>query len=365
MFYTAAPELSSTTLEIEHMTHTIKAGIVGYGYATATFHAPLISSVPGLELVAISSSDAGKVHADWPQMDVCATPQALFARKDIDLVIIPTPNDTHHALARLALAAGKHVVVDKPFTLTSADARDLIAFAKSGQRHLSVFHNRRWDADFLTLQKLLVSGQLGRVTHFESHFDRYRPDVPQRWRDGAGPGSGLWYDLGSHLLDQAVCLFGMPQTILLDTARQRDGALADDWFHAILAYGDLRVILHASALVAHQGPRFVMHGTRGSYTKYGLDPQEAALKTGARPGQDGWGIDTQPGRLDVLRGSWMQQSILASEAGNYVQFYQAMCDSIWHGSAIPVPATEALQVMQLIELGQQSVAEGRVVQVRP
>jgi scyllo-inositol 2-dehydrogenase (NADP+) len=345
------------------MTQSIKVGIVGYGYATATFHAPLIGSVPGLELVAISSSDAGKVHAAWPQMEVCVTPQALFARQDIDLVIIPTPNDTHHALARQALAAGKHVVVDKPFTLTSADARDLIAFAATKQRLLSVFHNRRWDADFLTVQKLLASGQLGRVTHFESHFDRFRPDVPQRWRDGAGLGSGLWYDLGSHLIDQALGLFGIPESIFLDMAKQRDAALTDDWFHAILRYGDLRVILHASALVAHQGPRFVMHGTKGSYTKFGLDPQEAALKAGTHPGAEGWGIDTLPGQLDVLRGTWMQQSTLVSEAGDYAQFYLGMRDAILHGAPHPVPATEALQVMEMIELGKQSAAEGRVMPV--
>jgi predicted dehydrogenase len=345
------------------MKKTIKVGIVGYGYATATFHAPLISSVPSLELVAISSSDASKVHAAWPQMTVCATAQALFARDDIDLVIIPTPNDTHHALATQALAAGKHVVVDKPFTLTTADARDLIALAKAGQRVLSVFHNRRWDGDFLTVQKLLASGELGRVTHCESHFDRYRPEVPQRWRDGAGPGSGLWYDLGPHLIDQALCLFGMPETLFLDLASQRDAVLTDDWFHAILGYGDQRVILHASALVAHQGPRFVLHGTQGSFTKYGLDPQEDALKAGGRPGDEGWGVDTQPGRLDIKRGPWLQHSTLASEPGDYAQFYLAMRDAILHGAINPVPATEALQVMQLLELGRQSAAEGRVLQV--
>ncbi|MFZ6748782.1 oxidoreductase [Undibacterium sp. Ren11W] len=341
----------------------IKVGIVGYGYAAATFHAPLIAAVPGLELVAVASSDAAKVHAAWPQVAVCASASDLFAREEIDLVILPTPNDTHHALARLALAAGKHVVVDKPFTLTSAEARDLMVFAEAQQKFLSVFHNRRWDADFLTVQKLFASGQLGRVTHFESHFDRYRPNVPQRWRDGAGAGSGLWYDLGPHLVDQALCLFGQPQSIWLDLANQRDAALTDDWFHAVLRYGELRVILHASALVAHQGPRFVMHGTQGSYTKFGLDTQEAALKTGARPVQPDWGIDSQPGQLDLLRGSWMQQSTLSNETGDYPQFYRAMRDAIWHGAATPVAASEALQVMQLLELGQQSAAQGRVMPI--
>jgi predicted dehydrogenase len=345
------------------MTQTIKVGIVGYGYATATFHAPLISSVPGLELVAVASSDASKVHTALPHMTVYATPQTLFARDDIDLVIIPTPNDTHHALAAQALDAGKHVVVDKPFTLNTADALDLIARAEQAQRLLSVFHNRRWDADFLTVQKLLASGELGRVTHVESHFDRYRPEVRQRWREGAGLGSGLWYDLGPHLLDQALCLFGLPQAISLDLATQRDAAQTDDWFHAILRYGELRVILHASALVAHQGPRFVIHGTKGSFTKYGLDPQEDALKSGARPVDDNWGIDVQAGRLDVIRGTWMQQSTVPNERGDYTQFYSGIRDAILHGSANPVPAVEALQVMRLVELGNLSAAEGRLVQI--
>ena len=343
------------------MTKTLKVGIVGYGYATATFHAPLISAVPGMELVAISSSDAGKVHAAWPQLTVVDSAQALLARDDIDLVVIPTPNDTHHALAAQALAAGKHVVVDKPFTLTTVEAIDLIARAEAGRRVLAVFHNRRWDADFLTVKKLLASGELGRITHVESHFDRYRPEVRQRWREGDGAGSGIWYDLGPHLLDQAVCLFGMPNTISLDLALQRDGALADDWFHAILRYGNLRVILHASALVAHQGPRFSIHGTRGSFVKYGLDPQEDALKAGVLPGGAEWGIDAHPGQIDLMRGTWLQQSAVVSERGDYTRFYSAMRDAILHGQPGPVPATEALCVMQLIEAGLTSFAEGRVV----
>jgi len=339
----------------------IKVGILGYGYATATFHAPLIDAVPGLELVAISSSDAAKVHADWPHLQLCSTPEELIARADIDLIVIPTPNDTHHALAAKSLAAGKHVVVDKPFTLNTAEALDLIALAKTAQKLLSVFHNRRWVADFLTVQKLVASGQLGRITHFESHFDRFRPEVRQRWREGAGLGSGLWYDLGSHLLDQAICLFGMPQTIYLDRTLQRDGAQTDDWFHATLGYGTLRVILHASMLVAHEGPRFIIHGTQGSYTKEGIDPQEDALKAGLRPGDKNWGIDETMGRLDVMRGTWMQHSQVPNERGDYTRYYVAMRDAILHGAPNPVPATEALQVMHLLEAGMLSASEGRLV----
>ncbi len=345
------------------MTQTLRVGIIGFGYAAATFHAPLIACVPGLSLSAISSSDPGKVRADWPDVDVCSTPEALLARPDIDLVVIPTPNDTHFPLAAKALAAGKHVVVDKPFTLTSVEARELIARGREAGRLLSVFHNRRWDADFLTLRQIIAAGQLGRLTHFESHFDRYRPEVRARWREAAGTGSGLWYDLGAHLVDQTLQLFGSPQSISLDLARQRDGALTDDWFHAVLRYGRLRVILHASALVPDLGPRYVLHGTAGSFVKYGLDPQEDALKAGRRPGTADWGADPLPGALTLWRDGHVEEAEVAGLPGDYTHYYAGMRDAIRAGAANPVPAEDALRVIRLIELGRQSATEGRVVAV--
>ena len=341
---------------------TLKVGIVGYGYATATFHAPLIRSIAGLELTAIASSDAGKVRAALPQLAVCETPEALFARPDIDLVVIPTPNTTHYPLALKALAAGKHVVVDKPFTLDVAEAADLIARAEAAGKLLSVFHNRRWDADFLTVRQLLAAGTLGRVTHFESHFDRYRPQVQTRWREADLPGSGLWYDLGPHLLDQALQLFGAPQSIALELMRQRDGAATDDWFHAVLRYEGLRVVLHASALTAQPGARYAVHGTAGSFVKLGLDPQEDALKTGAMPGGTGWGVDPLPGSLTVAGAD----GVVAARThhglgGDYGRYYAGIRDAILGAGANPVPAQQALQVMQWIALGQQSWREGRAV----
>ncbi|GAA5179086.1 oxidoreductase [Niveibacterium umoris] len=345
------------------MNSTLKVGVVGFGFATATFHAPLIASVPGLALTAISSSDPAKVRAAWPQVDTCESPDALFARPDIDLVVIPTPNETHYPLAVKALAAGKHVVVDKPFTLDAAEARDLIARADAAGRVLSVFHNRRWDADFLTVKQILASGELGRLTHFESHFDRFRPLVRQRWRESGAPGSGLWYDLGSHLLDQALQLFGTPQIISLDLAKQRDGAAADDWFHAVLRYDGLRVILHASALVGDLGPRFALHGTRGSFSKFGLDPQEDALKLGGRPGAADWGVDPRPGTLTTSEGDALISREFAGERGDYSRYYAAVRDAILQGASNPVPASDALKVMQLIDLGLASFREGRVAPV--
>ena len=345
------------------MTQTLRVGIVGFGYATTTFHAPLIASVPGLQLAAISSSKPDAVRAAWPEVEVCDTPEALFARPDIDLVVIPTPNDTHAPLAAKALAAGKHVVVDKPFTLTSAEARDLIASGHAAGRLLSVFHNRRWDSDFLTLKQIIESGQLGRLVHFESHFDRYRPEVRARWREAAALGSGLWYDLGAHLVDQTLQLFGTPETISLDIAQQRDGAQTDDWFHAVLRYGSLRVILHASALVPDVGPRYVLHGTTGSFIKYGLDTQEDAMKTGERPGGADWGADPLPGSLTVWHDGHAEEGDVESQPGDYTRYYAGVRDAIVGGSANPVPAEDALRVIRVIELGQQSAVEGRTIPI--
>ena len=335
----------------------LRVGLVGFGYAGATFHAPLIAATPGLVLASVASRDAPRVRAAWPRAEVEPTPQALFARADIDLVVIATPNDSHHPLAAQALAAGRHVVVDKPFALDVAQADDLIARATRAGRLLSVFHNRRWDADFLTLRALLAAGTLGRVVHLESHFDRFRPGVRARWREGDGPGAGLWYDLGPHLLDQALCLFGPPERLTLDRARQRDGAQADDWFHAVLAYGPLRVVLHAGALAAATGPRFIVHGTRGSFVKRGLDTQEDALKAGRAPTGGGaaadpdWGCDPNPGRLTLAQGEALVEQPHAGERGDYRRYYAGIRDAIRHGAPNPVPAEQALAVMRWLDRG--------------
>jgi scyllo-inositol 2-dehydrogenase (NADP+) len=340
--------------------HNLRVGIVGFGFASATFHAPLILSTPGLTLAAIASSDPAKVGQALPGVPVAATAAALFADPDIDLVVIATPNDTHYRLAIDALAAGKHVVVDKPFTLTVAEAEHLTALARQHARLLSVFHNRRWDGDFLTVARLIDSGQLGQLRHVESHFDRYRPQVQARWRESAVAGGGLWYDLGIHLADQALQLFGQPSAVWLDLQRQRDGALADDWFHAVLQYDNLRVILHASALTAAPAPRFVLHGTAGSYIKYGLDTQEAALKRGQRPGAPSWGADPQPGVL-TLGEQAAGGTPYPGLAGDYTVFYGAMRDAIALGTALPVTPESACAAMAIIELGLRSASSGRVL----
>ena len=352
----------------------LRLALIGYGNAGRIFHAPLIAGVPGLELACICASQAGAVQADWPQVRVVAEPAAVFADPAIDVVVIATSNASHYPLARAALLAGKHVVVDKPCTPTLAETETLLALARQQDRVLTVFQNRRLDADFLSLRQLLDQGVLGRVVHVASHFDRYRPEVPQRWREQDLPGSGLWLDLGAHLVDQALQLFGRPDAIALELAVQRTGACVNDWFHAQLRYDrshpGLRVILHGSALVPAQGPRWSVHGSEGSFTKFGLDPQEDALKAGRRPSwnalQD-WGQDPRPGevlRYDVVAG---QRQPVRRDApavpGNYLAYYDNLRAALSGQAALMVSPAQVQALMQLLSLGEHSAREGRWLSV--
>jgi len=354
---------------------TLRAGLIGYGYAGRTFHAPLIAAVPGWQLAAICTSEPAKVQADWqargaPAPAIEATPQALCARADVDVVVVATPNRLHHEHVALALAAGKHVVVDKPFTVTAAEARDLIARSAVARRILSVFHNRRWDADFLTLRALVAGGKLGRLVQFESHFDRYRPQVRARWRERAEPGGGLWHDLGPHLVDQALQLFGWPRAVHADLARQRGGAAIDDWFQVVLHYpapaDALRVILHAGALAAAPTPRFVVQGEQGGYVKHGLDVQEDQLKLFVQAPAAGlpadFGVDPRAGRLYLADadGSLAELDV-PNQRGYYLGFFRGLASANTGTGPVPVDAADALRTMTVLEAGFESAAAGREV----
>lgn len=335
----------------------VRAGLIGYGYAGRVFHAPLIDAVDGLELAAIGSSNPDKVHADRPEVAV-DTPEAVIARDDLDLIVIATPNDTHAPLAGAALAAGRHLVVDKPFALDLAEARGLIAAADTAKRHLAVFHNRRWDSDFLSMAAAIRDNAAGTVSHLESHIDRFRPAVRDRWRERAQPGGGIWYDLGPHLIDQALCLFGLPQQVTCRLGALRPGADADDWAHAVLSYPGLCVILHASMLVAGGSARFTVHGTGGSIVKQRIDRQEAQMLAGMKPGAPGWGTDDDaPVHID---GEGTTRA-LPAVAGDQRRFYVGLRDSIRHGAPNPVPPVEALAVMAVLEAGFASARQGRAL----
>jgi predicted dehydrogenase len=334
----------------------IRVGLIGYGFAGKTFHAPLIGAVPGLSLVAVCSRDPAKVLADLPQVEVVADPMGLATSGNIDLVVIAAPNDTHVPLARAALGAHKHVVVDKPFTLNLADARELAALADRARRLLSVFQNRRWDSDFLSIRQAVADGVIGSVAHFESHFDRFRPEVRARWREGSGPGSGIWFDLGPHLVDQAIQLFGVPDRVLASLALQRVGALSDDWAHVVLEYGGRRVILHAGMLAAGGVPRFLVHGTRGSLMKRKPDPQEAQLLAGMKPHHQGWGVDPDPMLLYDGGGSERQ---IPSLTGDQSKFYAGIEAALRAAAPNPVPPMQAIAVVAVIEAAVLAARSGK------
>ena len=336
------------------MTRPLEVALVGYGYAGRVFHAPLIAHTPGLRLHTVVSSDPARVHADFPQAAVVADPGIAFATPDIDLVVIAAPNVVHAPLAIAALRAGRHVLVDKPFATTLAEAQAVAAEAVAAGRIASVFQNRRWDADFLALRGLVEAGSLGEISELHSHFDRYRPEVPDRWRERPGPGAGLWFDLGPHVVDQVLQLSGMPLSVQADIAPQRAGAQVDDFFHVVLRYRRMRAILHAGALVPSGSLRFAVHGSRGSFIKHG------------EPGGPGWGQDPRPGVLATVEPDGrLVERPLQGPAGDYRACYAAMREAILGRGEPPVGLDEALDVMRVLEAGRESAASGRTVDLRP
>jgi predicted dehydrogenase len=337
----------------------IRVALIGYGYAGRTFHAPLIRATPGLELAAISSSHPERVHADLPGIRVVPSPEDACSLPSIDVIVVATPNDTHVQITKQALDAGRHVVVDKPFAPTLEEGRELASLATRARRVLAVFQNRRWDGDFVAVTDLLARGVLGDVAHFESHFDRYRPLVRDRWRERAGVGSGLWYDLGPHLVDQALQLFGLPSRVLASMAAQRAGAQSDDWAHAILEYARLRVILHTSVLVAASSRRFVVHGTAGSWIKHGVDAQERQLVAALAPA-DARPAD-EPEYAVLVDGVSGAKSETPIRPGDYRHFYMQVRDAVIGIGQNPVPPEQALAVTAVVEAAIQSSAEGRAL----
>jgi predicted dehydrogenase len=326
---------------------TVRVGLIGYGYAGKTFHAPLIRSVPGLELTIVGSSKRDTVLADIPGVAVSSNMEEVATHPEVDLLVIASPNESHYPLAAAALLAGKHVVVDKPFTVKLADARSLVQLAEEQGKLLSVFHNRRWDSEVLATKAVVQSGVLGEISHFETHIDRFRPQVRQRWREQAGPGAGLWFDLGPHLIDQAVQLFGLPQTINASFAVLRKGGETDDWAHVQLNYKNLRVILHTSLLVSGGVPRSVLHGTLGSWAKFGPDVQERQLVAGMLPGSTGFGDDPDPGIL--YEGTTGKQTKIPAPAANQADYYFGIREALWGRQPNPVPPEQACAVMSILE----------------
>ena len=321
----------------------IRVGLIGRGMAGTVFHAPLLRAVPAFELAEIAGSDAAA---------------AVIADPAIDLVVIATPNASHFPLAAAALKAGKHVVVDKPLTVTSAEAFGLIALAGEAGKMLTVFQNRRWDGDYLTVRSIIESGRLGEIALFEAHWDRFRPAIKPGWRELPGEGAGLFFDLGAHMIDQALQLFGTPEALTADIGIQRAAAQVDDYFRLTLHFDALRVNLSAATLVAAPRPRFAVYGTGGALVKHGLDPQEAALRAGVHPGADGFG-ETGEEDYATLTGADGRVERVATQKGRYVGFYEAVALAIANGGPPPVDPADARQTLRIIELARESARERR------
>ena len=337
------------------MNNVLSVGLVGFGMVAEKFHAPLISVEPALRLTHVVERRHQRSKEIYPDITVVRSLDELL-KTEVDLVIVLTPNETHYPLARQALEAGKHVVIDKPMTVTSKEADDLISCAERHRRVLSVFHNRRWDGDFLALRKLVESGRLGEIVELESRFDRFRPEPKGGWREDEGPGTGVLYDLGSHLLDQALALFGPPEAVLAEIQTQRAGVSADDWFRVLLDYPKMRVCLGASCLAAGPMARFKVRGTRGTWLNHGLDPQEAELAKGRRPGES-WGVE-QADAWGTLYGENSSQRI-ETEAGAYPEYYRLLAKALIEGGKPPVEAEEARDVIHGLELCRESFERRR------
>ncbi|MGW7435869.1 Gfo/Idh/MocA family oxidoreductase [Streptomyces sp. NPDC054849] len=363
---TSAPSPSATA------TGPLRVGLIGYGLAGSVFHAPLVAATDGLDLDTVVTSDPARqaqARKEFPDVHVVSTADELW-RRDLDLVVIASPNRTHVPLATTALEAGIPVVVDKPIAATAAEARALAALADRSRTFLSVFQNRRWDNDFLTLRRLLADGDLGEMQRFESRFERWRPQLKGGWRESGAPEEigGLLYDLGSHVVDQALVLFGPAVRVYAETDSRRPGAETDDdTFVAITHANGIRSHLYVSATTAQLGPRFRVLGSRAGYVKYGLDPQEGALREGLRPDADlPWG--EEPPHLWGRLGSGESPltgggTPVPTEQGDYPAYYAMVAAALREGGPNPVTADEAARCLDVLEAARRSSQEGVVVEI--
>ena len=350
------------------MNDIVNVGLIGFGVGGQIFHAPMITSVNGLRLAKIRASKEAQVasaSALYPHAEIVANAEDIFNDSTIGLVVISTPNTSHFSLAKAALISGKHVVLDKPLTINTAEADELIALAMEQNKILTVYHTRRWDGDFITLQKLIQSELLGRLVEFESRYDRFRNYLrPGAWREEDLPGSGILYDLGSHLIDQALVLFGLPDAINADLRIQRKEARANDNFELILHYPNLKVTLKAGMLVRETLPRFILLGEQGSFVKYGMDVQEEALKAGQKPtANNKWGVEPPDirGKVNTKYKGIHINGTIESEPGNYAALYQNVYDAITGKGELQVKPGQARNTIRIIELALQSHAEKRTV----
>jgi len=330
------------------------------------FHAPLLAVNPGFELSMVLQRNSDKAKQRYPHTKIARTVDEVISDSDIELVVINTPNDSHYQFATKALESGKHVIVEKPFTVTTKEADTLIALAKKTNRQLTVFQNRRWDGDFMTVKKVVDNKWVGKIAEFELHYDRYRNYIEANtWKEEQGPGSGILYNLGSHMLDQVLVLFGMPLDVDARVGTQRPNGKVEDYYDIRLSYEDFHAIVKSSYLVREATPRYILHGTEGSFIKYGIDPQEQALKEGKIPGSAGWGTEGKElwGKLNTNVGGLHFEGSIETIAGDYTQFYKNVCEAIRESKPLAVRPEESKNVIQLIEACYESSTSRKAIKI--
>jgi len=345
----------------------INTAILSYGMSGKVFHAPLISSHPGFQLHTIMQRSSESSKRDYPGVRVVKTLEEVANDAAIELVVVNTPNPTHHEFTQMMLEAGKHVVVEKPFTNTVAEAEDLMEIARKQDRLISVFQNRRWDGDFKTVQKVIQDKLCGELVEFECHYDRFRNYVEEKtWKEEEAPGSGILYNLGSHMLDQVINLFGMPKNIFADLRTQRIGGQVADNYEVICDYGYLKATAKSSYLVRELGPRYQVYGQQGTFLKYGIDPQEQALKDGFTPEMPGWGVEDREdwGFINTEMNGLHYEGRIETLPGSYQDYYENIFQSIRNGEPLSVTAEQTTDVIRVIEAAIQSNQEKRMVEVR-
>ena len=345
----------------------VRVGLIGFGLAGQAFHAPVIRGVPGMELGCILERRGTRAREKYPEVRVARTIEELLSDKEIRLCVVATPNDSHFELARACLLAGRDVVVDKPFAPTLAEAEELVRLAGERGRLITVYQDRRWDGDFFTVKKLVASGKLGKIVEYECRFDRFRLEPKANaWREHADqPGAGVLFDLGPHVIDQALVLFGEPRAITASAFCQRETSQVDDSFDVCLEYAGLRAMGRARIIAFAPGPHFLIHGTKGSFVKCGMDPQEARLRGGNVPeGTDwraDWGEEAESlwGRLSVVGEPSVK---VKTERGDYRGFYANVRDAIEKKAPLEVTPEQALRTMRAVMLAHKSSREKRTVE---
>jgi scyllo-inositol 2-dehydrogenase (NADP+) len=349
------------------MNKRINVGLIGFGLGGRVFHAPIITNVDGLYLTKIYTTNKNSIEyikVQYPKTIVVEELKDIFQDENIELVVIAAKNDKHYSIARQALEADKNVVVEKPFTVTAEEASELIALANKRNKLLTVYQNRRWDSDYKTVKKVIESGMLGKIVEYEAHFDKFRSNIKDSWKEENTEGTGIIYDLGPHLIDQAVDLFGIPEKVTGIMGIQRPNGKVIDNFELIMHYEKTKVTLKAGMMVKEAGPHFIVHGDKGSFIKYGMDVQEEALKKGLTPANsDNWGIEPENlwGCINTTNSGISIRGKVESEVGDYRDFYRNIFNAMNGQEELQVLAQQGRNTIKLIELAIKSSKEGKTI----